>query len=273
MARDTFDHLMKHGTWPTEWAPHMVFMAHADWLQTGDTNWLASRYDSLKAKLLLERVGPDGLVRSGPRQISRDDLVDWPAGERDGYDFTPENTVVNAFYLRALALMAEMGPAIQRVDDAAEFAAREARTRPIFQEKFFDAKRGLYRDGATTEHSSLHANLFPLAFGLVPEANRPRVADWLAQRGMKCSVYAAQYLLEGLFANGQSQAAIDLMIAPGDRSWRHMVESGAPSPGRPGILNTSRTRIGTTLGARHPQICCPDLSSARNRSHPVGGAR
>ncbi len=37
MARDTFDHLMKHGTWPTEWAPHMIFMAHADWMQTGDT--------------------------------------------------------------------------------------------------------------------------------------------------------------------------------------------------------------------------------------------
>ncbi len=30
IARDTFDHMMIHGTWPTEWAPHMVFMAYAD---------------------------------------------------------------------------------------------------------------------------------------------------------------------------------------------------------------------------------------------------
>ena len=30
MARGHFDWLMKHGTWPTEWAPHMVFMAHAE---------------------------------------------------------------------------------------------------------------------------------------------------------------------------------------------------------------------------------------------------
>jgi hypothetical protein len=36
MARDTYDWLMKHGTWPTEWAPHMVFMAYADWMRTGD---------------------------------------------------------------------------------------------------------------------------------------------------------------------------------------------------------------------------------------------
>jgi hypothetical protein len=29
-----------------------------------------------------------------------------------------------------------------------------------------------------------------------------------------------------LFENGQGGAAIDLMLAPGDRSWRHMVASG-----------------------------------------------
>jgi arylsulfatase len=32
MARDTFDHLMQHGTWPSEWSPHMVLMAYADWM-------------------------------------------------------------------------------------------------------------------------------------------------------------------------------------------------------------------------------------------------
>lgn len=226
MARDTFDHLMQHGTWPTEWAPHMVFMAYADWMQTGDAKWLAARYDSLKGKLLLDRVGANGLVRSEERQIKRDDLVDWPKGERDGYVFTELNTVVNAFHLRALKLMAEIGKGIGRDADAAEFAAREAKGRAVFQEKFFDTRRGLYRDGASTDHVSLHANLFPLAFGLVPESNRDKVTNWMVKRGMKCSVYAAQYLLEGLFVNGQGRAAIDLMIAPGDRSWRHMVASG-----------------------------------------------
>jgi len=227
MARDTFDHLMRHGTWPTEWAPHMVFMAHADWMHTGDAAWLASRYDALKSKLLLDRVGPDGLVRSYPRHIKRGDIVDWPKGERDGYVFTEYNTVVNAFHLRALRLMADLARAVGRRGEAAEFAARQAKVHRAFQDKFFDEKKGLYRDGASTNHVSLHANLFPLAFGLVPEAHRAHVARWLAQRGMRCSVYAAQYLLEGLFENGQDAAAIHLMIAPGDRSWRHMVESGA----------------------------------------------
>jgi alpha-L-rhamnosidase len=227
MPRDTFDHLMKHGTWPTEWAPHMVFMAYADWKQTGDKEWLAKRYESLKTKLLLDRVGPEGLVRSADRHVKKEDIVDWPKGERDGYVFTPLNTVVNAFYLRALALMMEMGEALGRDADVAEFSDREAKGRAAFQAKFFDQNRRLYRDGATTDHSSLHANLFPLAFGLVPPEDRRHVADWLAKRGMKCSVYAAQYLLEGLFENGQASAAIELITAQNDRSWRHMVESGA----------------------------------------------
>ncbi len=226
MARDTFDWLMKHPTWPTEWGPHMVFMAHADWMQTGDREWLAARYDALKAKVLMDRVGPDGLVHSNPRQVKRDDIVDWPTGERDGYVFTPVNTVVNAFHLRAVKLMAEMATALGRSDDAAEYAAHEQKARKVFQEKLFDREQGLYRDGEETDHVSLHANLFPLAFGLVPEEQQSHVAGWLAGRGMACSVYAAQYLMEGLFEYGQSAAAVDLITAPGDRSWRHMVESG-----------------------------------------------
>jgi len=43
---------------------------------------------------------------------------------------------------------------------------------------------------------------------------------------MICSVYAAQYLLEGLFRNSAGRQAVELMTAPNDRSWRHMIESG-----------------------------------------------
>ena len=43
---------------------------------------------------------------------------------------------------------------------------------------------------------------------------------------MACSVYAAQYLLEGLFENDQAARAFALITAPNDRSWKHMVESG-----------------------------------------------
>ena len=227
MPRATFDRLMKYPTWPTEWAPQMVFMAYEDWMETGDKAWLQAHYDGLMTKLLNERVRPDGLVTSSPAQIKHGDIVDWPPPERDGYVFTSTNTVVNAFHLRALIDMSLLAHALGREEEAQMYAGQEKMALASFQEKLFDPVAGLYRDGVGTDHISLHANLFPLAFGLVPADESRHVAQWLGGRGMAASVYAAQFLLEGLFENGESSAALRLITAPGDRSWRHMVDSGA----------------------------------------------
>jgi alpha-L-rhamnosidase len=226
MARDTFDHLMKQPTWPTEWAPHLIFMVHADWIFTGDVAWMSARYESLKTKTLGERAREDGLLVSNDKQIKRGDIVDWPVGERDGYVFTPVNTVVNAFHLRAVQMMCEVATAAGKTDEASVHLTQYKKAYASFQEKLFDPNTGLYTDGESTKHSSLHANLFPLAFGLVPEDRKPKVIEFLVKKGMRCSVYAAQYLLEGLFENGAGDAALALILADGDRSWKHMHKSG-----------------------------------------------
>ena len=226
MARDTFDLLMKQPTWPTEWAPHMIFIAKADWMHTGDLDWLTPRYESLKTKLLLERVGEDGLITSNKRQIKRDDIVDWPPVERDGFVFTKLNSVVNAFHLKALSDMTELAVACGKVDEAQHYHQIYKSTKNAYQKTFFNPKTGLYVDGVGTEHSSFHANVFPLAFDLVPEANKRSIIEWIQSRGMACSVYAAQYLMEALFENGADDYAVELMLTDTDRSWRHMVESG-----------------------------------------------
>lgn len=227
MARDTFDHLLAHGTWPTEWAYHMVFMAHADWWRTADRAWLETRYPALRAKLLLERVGPDGLVTSTPEQIAKGDIVDWPKGERDGFVFTSVNSVINSFYLRALEMMIEMGRALGRDREVAEYTAYYEQGLAAYRAKFFIPDTGLYRDGRDTEHSSLHANVFALGFGLIPASQRPALVRWLQSRGMNCSVYVAQYYLQALFQNGAGPRGIELILAPGDRSWHHMLARGA----------------------------------------------
>jgi len=136
------------------------------------------------------------------------------------------NTVVNAFHWRAMALMTEMARALGKVDEAEGFAAKCAVAQVEFQGQLFDVQSGLYRDGLDTDHMSLHANLFPLAFGLAPEGAGDAMAKWLVTRGMNCSVYAAQYLMEALFENGADAEAVELMTAANDRSWRHMVKSG-----------------------------------------------
>ena len=226
MAARTFDWLMENGTWPTEWAPHMVFMAHAEWRHNGDTDWLRHRYESLKSKTLLNRSGDDGLVRSDELDQSRHDIVDWPKGERDGYVFTEINTVVNAFHLAALSQMAEMARAVGKPDDAKAFTQRLELAKRTFEKTLFDTEIGLYRDGVGTDHHSLHANFFPLAFGLVPDERRASLVQWLSEQEMRCSPYAAQYFMEALFDHGGGEHAIELILADTDRSWKHMLDSG-----------------------------------------------
>ena len=226
MAARSFDWLMENGTWPTEWAPHMVFMAHAQWMYSGDADWLKHRYESLKSKTLIQRSGDDGLVHSGELDRNRHDIVDWPKKERDGFVFTEFNTVVNAFHIAAMERMAQMATAVGKPDDAEAFAARAKLARESFQRAFFDEKSGIYHDGVGTDHSSIHANFFPLAFDLVPDNKKAGVVAWLKENDMRCSVYAAQYFMEALFRNGSDKKAIDLIVADGDRSWKHMVNSG-----------------------------------------------
>lgn len=227
-GRLTLDHFFAHPTWPTEWRQHMPLMAWADWLASGDDALIRRRYDDLRASLLLDRRRPDGLFVghvAGPVR----DIVDWPKGEQDGHDMTVDvKAVTSAFHARGLEAMAAIARGIGRTADAEEFARLRKATAETLREKLFDEAAGRYRDGldaktgAVSPHASLHASMLPLAFGLVPDADVPRVAEFVASRGMACSVYGAQYLLDALFDAGRERDALALMTATGDRSWLHM---------------------------------------------------
>ena len=82
-------------------------------------------------------------------------------------------------------------------------------------------------DGESTDHSSLHANMFPMAFGMVPENNVAKVAEFIKSRGMACSVYGSQYLLDALYIAGQANHALDLMTSEDKRSWMNMIRVGS----------------------------------------------
>ncbi len=234
MARRTHEYLLRYPTWPTEWKQHSVLMAWADYETTGDDRSLRRHYETLRDdKLLLRYAREDGLLATGrlrdvdPTRNDVGDLVDWPVIERDGFDFRDVNTVVNAFHYRTLVLMERIARAIGRTVDADRFAFEAVRVHRSFNNVFCDAELGVYRDGEGSEHVSQHGNLFPLAFGLVPEEYSASVVGYVKSRGMACSVYPAQYLLEGLFEAGEAEHAIALMTGGGLRSWRNMLDHGA----------------------------------------------
>lgn len=240
IARYSTANMIFHASWPTEWIPHAVLMAWADYRQTGNARLLARYYAELKPKTLLALAGPDGLVstrtgRQTPEFLRSihfngkelKDIVDWPTGEADGYVFTDVNTVVNAFHYRALVLMAQIARVLGQDEDALFYQRRAAQVKLTINAACLEARRGIYVDGRGTDHASLHANLFPLAFGLVPDAHRRAVVDFIKSRGMACSVYPTVFLLEALYEADEEQYALDLMTATSDRSWLNMLRVGS----------------------------------------------
>ena len=246
MARYTHEYLMTHPTWPTEWILHSVLMASADYMYTGNIESAAHFYEDLKAKTLLPLARADGLISTQTGLVTDEvlrsihfkgklrDIVDWPHGnilglkggygETDDFEFKPINTVVNAFHYRALVLMSRIAKDLGKTRDAERFTEAAARVKRSFNEKLLDKKKGIYVDGEGSTHSALHANMFPLAFGLVPPDYVPSVAAFVKSRGMVCSVYGSQYLLEALYAAGEDDYALQLMTdRSSDRSWPHMI--------------------------------------------------
>lgn len=257
MARRTMNYLLFHPTWPTEWSLQNVLIAWNDYMYTGEKGLLTQYYPELQKKMLTTLAGTNGLIstRTGKQtdaflasvhmnknfdgRRGLHDNVDWPQtgeyigsekeykGETDGFVYNNYNAVVNAYYYRNLVLMEKIALALNKPEDAENYARKRAGVYNAFQKVFRDPATGLIRDGDSTEHTSLHANMFALAFGLVQEKNRKKVIDFIKSRKMACSVYGAQFLLDALYESGEGQYGLELLTAHTQRSWYNMIRSGS----------------------------------------------
>ncbi|WP_309399250.1 alpha-L-rhamnosidase C-terminal domain-containing protein [Cerasicoccus maritimus] len=254
MPRYSHEYLLQQPTWPTEWQYHSVMMAWEDFCYTGEKASLRKFSGILQRKTLIDLAREDGLISTKEPAPTREfeeslnlwneryifdhglrDLVDWPpgsfasggVGERDDHDMRPVNTVVNAMHAYACRLIGNMLELLGDTAKAARYHEQSVRVKQRLNELMWHADRGVYVDGEGSDHSSLHSNMFMLAFCLVPEERQASVAAFIKSRGMACSVYGAQYLLESLYNAGEAEAALSLMTAEHDRGWLHMINSGS----------------------------------------------
>jgi len=253
-ARYSHEYLIQKPTWCTEWHLHSVMMAWMDVMYSGKTDSLKVFYHDLCAKTLIDFARPDGLISVAPELRTPDmearlaphfekgiiksdirDVMDWPpgsftaggTGERDNHEMLPISTVTNAFHAHCLILMARMSAMLGKTEQSTFFSQRALQVTRRINELLFDFEKGIYVDGEGSHHSSLHSNMFMLAFDLVPESRKPAVIGFVKSRGMACSVYGAQHLLDGLYLNQEAQFALDLMTATHDRSWWNMIQEGS----------------------------------------------
>jgi len=217
IARRTIDFFFAYGdkTWPTEWILATPLLIQNYVLYSGDTRPLKRWLPQLPAKLLPQMCRKDGLL--APTGHVRD-IVDWPETERDGYEFGKANFVPNAYYYGALLAVAELTGDKKYLQQAAKLKA-------TMRKKML--KNGFFVDNPDSKHTSMHTAMFALRFGLTEGDETARHQALVKSRGMACSVYGAQFLLESCFAGGMDKHGVELMTNDGKRSWFNMLREGS----------------------------------------------
>ena len=216
IALFSHEYLLTHPTWPWEYGLFPILVGWELYMANGNVDQLQRNYATLTGRI-------QSCIGSGSWSDSHS-LVDWPANMRDNFDSTTRSSVVtNSWAYKALMTIADMADALNRGSEAAAYRSRAAQVKKRINDSLIIKEQGLYRDGLSTTHISLHSNLYPLAMGVVPDSLTKNVAQYLAKRGMVCNVYAAQFLLDGLFDAGFDSCAIALMAAKTGNSWGHMM--------------------------------------------------
>ncbi|MDA0184759.1 family 78 glycoside hydrolase catalytic domain [Solirubrobacter phytolaccae] len=233
LSKYTLQWLAVNETWPTEWRFSSILSAYEYWQSTGDIKAVGDYYEDLKAFVPTRWIrSSDGLVHKEPGASStaNGDLVDWPQGERDDYVFSNVNTVINAWSYKALADMAKIAAALGKGEDATTWTAAAERLRNAINANLYDPVAGRYKDGLTTAHASVHASVFAVAMGVAGPDQLGPATQYIAGRGIACSVFCANFLIDALYDGGRASDAVRLMTSTGQRSWLHMIEQGAGSP-------------------------------------------
>ncbi|MDR1581964.1 MAG: alpha-L-rhamnosidase [Prevotellaceae bacterium] len=239
-TRFSYEYLIYYPTWPTEWNLQIVLLAWADYLYTGNPASLQKFYDELKAKTLSGLRNDNGLISTKTGKMTPEflksihfsggeirDIVDWPWGESDGYVFTDYNTVVNAYHYESLRLMSNIAGVLGKTQEQTQFAEDALRVKNQMNKLMFDNKKEIYLDGIGTDHTSLHASVYPMAFGITPAKHRQKILDFIHSRGLACSVYGAQALLDAIYNANDADYGLKLLSSTEKRSWYNMIREGS----------------------------------------------
>ena len=216
---------LEHPTWPTEWRLLMPELMKVYLLYSGDLKSVRSWYERQKPLLLSACLDERGLLNSKRYPDGIRDIVDWPEKERDGYEMKEVNFVPNAFRHLALLDMAYLAEQTGHADEAARYRAEAGALNARLHEIMFDGT--LFVDSPGSKHHSVHAQMAAVCTGVVREEEKAAIAEFLKGKGMDCSVYGAQYLLDACFELGLGEHAVELMTSDGLRSWRNMIRAGA----------------------------------------------
>jgi alpha-L-rhamnosidase len=206
------------------------------YLHSGNARFLRENYSKLKkvaeyvdtykneaTGLIHDLAGGSGAYRGG--------IIDWPAQMRYGYDMDTESrTVINAYAYIDFDIIARIADVLGHATDRDAYRAKADAMRDAINMKLLNNNGiyidGLKADGSQSPHVSQHANMFPLAMGIVPAANRVAVIEAVKERKMSVGMVTVRWLPEALGQADQGPHLIELYTNPNWDGWAQTISLG-----------------------------------------------
>lgn len=214
---------MQSPTW------HAAYVLIPWWVyeETGDRRVIERHYDGIVDYLRLEH-------RTAVDHISSTGLGDYMSPDQVGNPPEDMRVSATAYVYEMSQVAARMADLLDRPADAEELRAEAARIRTAFNDAYFDAEQGVYRD-AQAGYRQTH-NVLALQFGLVPDGDEQRVADNLARDisenrddHLWTGVLGTKYLLPLLTEYGHGDLAYRVATQTDYPSWGRWFESAEGS--------------------------------------------
>ncbi|MBX3422702.1 MAG: family 78 glycoside hydrolase catalytic domain [Pirellulaceae bacterium] len=212
------------------WAGNYPLVVWYVYQTYGDPGLLAEHYPNMKRWLGYLSSIANGHHRIETGGYYGDHMLpgDAPGKEQFISPETPPALLWTGFYYNNAWILSQAASILAMEDDAAKFGRLADSIRSALNEKWFDEAAGRYALGTQT------ANIFPLALGVVPAANRHRVLEHLIDDienkrnghfhagnvGITC-------LVDSLSRLGASELLYRVVNSTDYPGWGYMVRQGA----------------------------------------------
>jgi alpha-L-rhamnosidase len=207
------------------------------YMETGDLAFLTENYGRLRetAEYVHRHIDPaTGLVTrlTGGSGDYLHGIIDWPPPMRYGYDMsTAARTVINGWAHAGFDIMSRIAGAVGNASDQRKYRAMADKLAQSINARLIN-DAGLYSDGLSANglqsaNTSQHANMFPLALGIVPDANHDAVVAEVKNRRMSVGMVTLSWLIRALGEARQGPHLIDLFTQTKWDGWARCLTLGA----------------------------------------------
>ena len=229
------------------------------YMETGDVAFLRGQYGHLKdvaEYVNRARNETTGLITNlpgGSGAYARG-IIDWPASMRYGYDMQPTaRTVINHWGYADFNVMSRIADVVGNAADRDLYRTRANDLKNAINTRLLNADGvyidGLNADGSPSGHVSQHSNMFPLALGIVPPAQRASVTAKVKDLKMSVGMVTVMFLVRGLGEAGEGEHLVELFTNPEWPGWARTIALGGTATWESWIANTDGNSQSHAWGA------------------------